>query len=45
MRQERSDIGAFVVSDIAPNDVNDTSVRVSHLDLGENLNGANSIDG
>ena len=44
-RQERSDIGAFVVSGIVPNDVNDTFVRVSRLDLGENLNRANPIDG
>ena len=44
-RQERSDIGAFVVWGIVPNDVNDTFVRVSRLDLGEKLNGANPIDG
>ena len=44
-QQERSDIGAFVVSGIVPNDVNDTFVRVSRLDLGENLNRANPIDG
>ncbi len=44
-RQERSDIRAFVVSGIVPNDVNDTFVRVSRLDLGENLNRANPIDG
>ena len=36
--------GAFVVSGIVPNDVNDTFVRVSRLDLGEKLNGANPID-
>ena len=40
-RQERSDIGAFVVWGIVPNDVNDTFVRVSRLDLSEKLNGAN----
>ena len=44
-RQERSDIGAFVVWGIDPNNVNDTFVRVSRLDLGENLSGANPIDG
>ena len=44
-RQERSDIGAFVVWGIVPNDVNDTFVRVPRLDLGENLNRANPIDG
>ena len=44
-RQERSDIGAFVVWGIVPNDVDDTFVRVSRLDLGEKLNGANPIDG
>ena len=37
--------GALVVSGIVPNDVNDTFVRVSRLDLGENLNRANPIDG
>ena len=37
--------GAFVVSGIVPNDVNDTFVRTSRLDLGEKLNGANPIDG
>ena len=44
-RQERSDIGAFVVWGIVPNDVNDTFVRVSGLDFGEKLNGADTIDG
>ena len=44
-RQERSDIGAFVVWCIVPNDVNDTFVRVSGLDFGEKLNGADPIDG
>ena len=44
-RQERSDIGAFVVWGIVPNDVNDTFVRVSSLDFGEKLNGADTIDG
>ena len=44
-RQERSDIGAFVVWGIVPNDVNDTFVRVSRLDLSEKLNGANPING
>ena len=44
-RQERSDIGAFVVWGIVPNDVNDTFVRVSGLDFGEKLNGADPIDG
>ena len=44
-RQERSDIRAFVVWSIVPNDVNDTFVRVPLLDLGEKLNGANPIDG
>ena len=44
-RQERSDIGALVVSGIVPNDVNDTLVRASRLDLGEKLNGANPISG
>ena len=34
-RQERSDIGAFVVWGIVPNDVNDTFVSVSGLDLGQ----------
>ena len=43
-RQERSDIGAFVVWGIVPNDVNDTFVRVSGLDFGEKLNGADTID-
>lgn len=43
-RQERSDIGAFVVWGIVPNDVNDTFVRVSRLDLSEKLNGANPIN-
>ena len=37
--------GAFVVSGIVPNDVNDTFVRVSRLDLSEKLNGANPING
>ena len=36
---------AFVVSGIVPNDVNDTFVRVSRLDLGEKLNRANPIIG
>ena len=44
-RQERSDIGAFVVWGIVPNDVNDTFFRVSSLDFGEKLNGADTIDG
>ena len=44
-RQERSDIGAFVVWGIVPNDVNDTFVRVSSLDFGEKLNGADTING
>ena len=44
-RQERSDIGTFVVWGIVPNDVNDTFVRVSGLDFGEKLNGADPIDG
>ena len=44
-RQERADIGAFVVWGIVPNDVNDTFIRVPRLDLGEKLNGANPIDG
>ena len=44
-QQERSDIGAFVVWGIVPNDVNDTFVRVSRLDLSEKLNGANPING
>jgi len=44
-RRERSDIGAFVVSGIVSNDVNDTFVRVPRLDLGEKLNGANPIGG
>ena len=44
-RQERSDIGAFVVWGIVPNDVNDTFVGVSGLDLGEKLNRADTIDG
>ena len=44
-RQERSDIGAFVVWGIVPNDVNGTFVRVSRLNLGKKLNGANPIDG
>ena len=30
---------------IVPNDVNDTFVRVSGLDLGEKLNRADTIDG
>ena len=42
-RQERSDIGAFVVWGIVPNDVNDTFVRVSGLDFGEKLNGASKV--
>ena len=37
--------GAFVVSGIVPNDVNDTFVRVPRLNLGEKLSGANPIDG
>ena len=44
-RQERSDIGAFVVWGIVPNDMNDPFVRVSGLDFGEKLNGADPIDG
>ena len=44
-RQERSDIGAFVVWGIVPNDVNDTFFQVSGLDLGEKLNRADTIDG
>ena len=44
-RQERSDIRAFVVWGIVPNDVNDTFVRVASLDFGEKLNGADTIDG
>ena len=44
-QQERSNIGAFVVWGIVPNDVNDTFIRVPRLDLGEKLNGANPIDG
>ena len=44
-RQERSDIGAFVVWGIVPNDVNDTFVRVSRLNLGKKLNRANPIGG
>ena len=44
-RQERSDIRAFVVWSIVPDDVNDTFVRASRLDLGEKLNGANLTDG
>ena len=44
-QQERSDIGAFVVWGIVQNDVNDTFIRVPRLNLGEKLNGANSIDG
>ena len=34
-----------MVSGIVPNDVNDTFFRVSRLDLGKKLNGANPIDG
>jgi len=37
-RQERSDIWAFVVWGIVPNDVNDTFVRFVGLDFGEKLN-------
>ena len=44
-RQERSDIGAFVVRGIVPNNVNDTFVRVSGLDFGEKLNRSDPIDG
>ena len=44
-RQERSDIGVFVVWGIVPNDVNDTFVRVSGLDFGKKLNRADPIDG
>ena len=44
-RQERSDVGAIVVWGIVPNDVNDTFVRVSGLDFGEKMNGADTIDG
>ena len=44
-QQKRSDIGAFVVWGIVQNDVNDTFIRVPRLNLGEKLNGANSIDG
>ena len=44
-QQERSEIGAFVVWSIVPNDVNDTFIRVPRLDLGEKLNGADTIDG
>lgn len=44
-RQEHSDIGAFVVWNIVPNDVNDTFVRVPSLDFSEKLNGADTIDG
>ena len=44
-RQERSDIGAFVVWGIVPNNVNDTFVGVSGLDFGEKLNRADPIDG
>ena len=35
-QQERSDIGAFVVSGIVPNDMNATFFRGPRLDLGEN---------
>ena len=45
VRQERSDIRVFVVWGIVPNDVNDTFVGVSGLDLGEKLNRADTIDG
>ena len=44
-RQERSDIGAFVVWGIVPNDMNDTFFRVSGLDFGQELNGTDPIDG
>ena len=44
-RQERSDIGAFVVWGIVPNNVNDTFVGVSDLGFGEELNRADPIDG
>ena len=44
-RQERSDIGAFVVRGIVPNNVNDAFVGVSDLGFGEKLNRADPIDG
>ena len=44
-RQERSDIGAFVVWGIVPNDVNDPFIRVSRLDFGQQLRSAEPIDG
>ena len=44
-RQERSDIGAFVVWGIAPDDMDDAFVGVARLDFGQQLRGANPIDG
>ena len=44
-RQKRSDISVFVKWSIVLNDVNNTFIRISHLDLGEKLKGAKPIDG
>lgn len=45
VRQERSDIGAFVVRGVVPDDMDDGLVGVARLDFGQQLRGAEPIDG
>ena len=43
--KEGSDIGPFVVGSVVSDDMNDALVRVARFDLGQQLHGADAING